>query len=259
MPAAIPAPLPNWAKTLVQLLPLVSGYLYDILTYHGQQQETDTWRHCAIHFKDIASGANPADDCYMGIDLVNITGGDIDSSWTSGDYSTCETALDTCMTAMKPYLAPTLQVSEYRWYKRAFNPMTETKPFQDSGPPDRVTSKAIVGTSSAYLPRQVACTITEKTAWPKHWGRGYFPFGSGASLTTSGRIATGTVDIIQGAWQTLYNSLATAEFQPVVPVTQVHKDPVRGLLQVTQVQVDDVPDVVRRRRLRNPSYRKVGP
>jgi hypothetical protein len=195
----------------------------------------------------------------MGIDIANITGGTIDGTWTTTDYTTCETALDTCLTALKPHFLPTLQVSEYRWYKRRFNPMTETKPFQDSGPPERVTPKAILGTSSAFLPRQVACTITERTAWPKHWGRGYFPFGNGAALTTSGRIGTTVVDAIEGAFQTAYATMQAAEFFPVVPVTQVNKDPVRGLLQVTQLQVDDVPDVVRRRRLRNPSYRKIGP
>jgi len=39
-------------------------------------------------------------------------------------------------------------------------------------------------------------------------------------------------------------------------VTQVDKAHVRGLLGVTHVQVDDIFDVVRRRRLAEPKYKK---
>jgi hypothetical protein len=57
----------------------------------------------------------------------------------------------------------------------------------------------------------------------------------------------------------LYSALATAELFPVVAVTQVDKAPSRGLLTIDKVTIDDIPDVIRRRRPRNTVYRKTLP
>jgi hypothetical protein len=42
-------------------------------------------------------------------------------------------------------------------------------------------------------------------------------------------------------------------------VTQAQKADLRGLLTISEVQVDDVPDVIRRRRAHTTTYRKVLP
>jgi hypothetical protein len=104
---------------------------------------------------------------------------------------------------------------------------------------------------------QVAMSVTEKTAFPGHWGRFYLPLSGGSDFTSTRRFDTATVDSVANAVGACYATLQTAEFFPVIPVTQVDKTPARGLLQVTDVQVDDVPDVVRRRRLSQTTYRKV--
>jgi hypothetical protein len=149
-------------------------------------------------------------------------------------------------------------VTEYRWYVREFTPVGPGNAFLDSGPPARVTTKSLAGTGTNYMPPQVAFALTEKTAWPKHWGRTYLPTPQGLHVFGD-RWTSACVDTIVGAANTLYQGLAAAEFFPVVPVTQVASDPARALVGITQVQGDDIPDVIRRRRPRNTTYRKVLP
>jgi hypothetical protein len=58
------------------------------------------------------------------------------------------------------------------------------------------------------------------------------------------------VDNVLAAADTLYEAWAAAELFAVVPVSQVNKAPYRALLGVRQLQVDDIPDIQRRRRPR---------
>jgi hypothetical protein len=57
----------------------------------------------------------------------------------------------------------------------------------------------------------------------------------------------------------LYSGMADSDFQIVVPILQVDKIPNRSLVGVSSIQVDDVPDIIRRRRPRNPLLRVVKP
>lgn len=256
-PSPIPAPLPKWAKAIIELAPFVVTYLEDLLTYKGDHDVTDHWRKLALHWHYTATGGTPRDDVYCTFDIANITGGSLDDSWTTGDYTTCEAAIDTMVTALNSHIPNCYQLVEYRWYRRKFNDYTEQKPFADSGPPERVTAKAITGGTANVMPTQTSMSITEKTAFPRHWGRFYLPVSGGSDMTTARRFDTAAVDAVANAVGACYATLQTAEFFPVVPVTQVDKAPARGLLQVTAVQVDDVPDVQRRRRLSQTSYRKI--
>lgn len=259
MTVPIPIPLPKWAKFVLRYGPAAGGFLWSLVDYLRQEDDAEVlqWRKVMIRFSDSTS-ADAKDDAFTSIDLVNVTGGTVDSSWTSGDYTTAETALDTWLNALRPMLRGNCVVDKYQWYKRMFNPYSVSKPFADSGPPDRVTTKSISGTGTVNHAAQVAFTITEKTPWPKHWGRMYIgPMGH--ILTSSGRISSANVDAIATATNTLYGALGDAELFPVVPVTQLDKDPRRCLLGVTQIQVDDVPDVIRRRRLAGTTYRKILP
>lgn len=257
-PSPIPAPLPPWARAIVWLTPMVGGYLYDLVT-HANDAPTDLeWRKLMIRFKVTGTGAVTQDDAFIGFDLVNITGGNVDTSWTTGDYSTAEGLFDTWLAGVKAYVNSYATVTEMKWYKREFNPLTITKPFADSGPPQRLTTRALACTGNSHGAPQVSMTITERTAWPKHWGRIYIPFASTA-IATNMRFTTPSIDVVANATNTLYNALSTAELFPVIPVTQVDRTPARGLITISQIQVDDVPDVIRRRRPRNTVYRKTLP
>src|SRR5262249_18676469 len=198
----------------------------------------------------------------------NITGGQLDSTWTTTDYTTCETVFDTALTAYKPYMPSYWSVSQYRWYAMRFSelptspiiPPNRDKPFQETGPPQRLTSKSIAGTGGLETPPQIACSVTEKTDWAHHWGRAYLPFACTAStMASNGRLSSASATAVANVASSIHTGLASADFQIVVPVTQFDKDPVRTFLQVRSVQVDDLVDIQRRRRYRNPTLRIIKP
>jgi hypothetical protein len=56
----------------------------------------------------------------------------------------------------------------------------------------------------------------------------------------------------------LVDDLAAKGFQLVVPTTQTDSALQGGLNVVTAIQVDDVPDVIRRRRPSTPKIRTIG-
>lgn len=257
-PSPIPAPLPPWAKAALFLEPFVEGYIRDLLTHESPAPSVMQWRKLMVKIENISAGAVSQDAAWCTWDLVNITGGNVDNSWTTGDYTTAEALFTTFWGSMLSKINNYGKVSEYRWYTREFNGYDQEKPFKDSGPPQRVTTVSYTGSGGGAGPSQMALTLTERTAWPKHWGRVYIPFFS-PGLMTSDRIATSTVDAVGTATNTLYNGLATAELFPVVAVTQVKNDPARALLTVDHITVDNVPDVIRRRRPRNTTYRKTLP
>jgi hypothetical protein len=255
----IPIPLPPWAKFVLRYGPAAGGFLWALVDYLRQEDAAEAleWRRLMVRYAD-GDSAEARDDMFITFDLVNVTNGNIDTTWSTTDYTNAEALFDTFFTNMKPNYGASMTVDQYRWYRRMFNPYSNTtKAFADSGPPVRLTSKTITGTAGSFF-HQMACAVTEKTPWPKHWGRFYLP-AIAATSSTGGRWANATVDTVAGHVNTLYQGLAAAELFPVVPVTQVDKDPLRALIGVEKIQIDNVPDVVRRRRPASVTYRKTLP
>jgi hypothetical protein len=184
--------------------------------------------------------------------FVNYTGGAVDPSWDSGDFSTVEGEMTAFWTAVGAYMKSTTVLHQYRWYEKS----KESEIPGTTQPPLRVTSvnQAMTSTSGA-LPPQCAVSVTEKTGARKNWGRFYIP-----SLTTQalevagGRILTTFVDIVAAAARDLYEDCAEAELVPIV-WSQKHK---HGWA-VESIQVDNTFDVIRRRRWDTPTYRKTYP
>jgi hypothetical protein len=183
------------------------------------------------------------------LDFMNMTGGDPDDSWTSGDFATMEGLLDTFWTAVTAYQNSKCALTSYRWYR--IGPAI-VKP----NPAVRITAKTITGAQSQVMPPQVAISVTEKTAVRRAWGRFYIP-GIAANTSTydiaSGRIASGAVAAIHAAALALYDGAAAADFLPVVYSRT--KSKVYG---VEKIQVDDLFDVQRPRRWDRPLIRTVG-
>lgn len=250
--------------------PYVKHYLDDALQYLGLlDPPANEWRHLAARWQFIGS-TDPKDDMYCTFDITNITGGTLDSSWTSGDYTTMETKLDTFFTALASQQSSSVRLVAYKWYVRSFNDMSFEKPFAPHGPPDRVTTKAITGTSGGIiLPPQIGISVTEKTIYPRNWGRFYIPgIGGTAVNDPSPTIKTTAVDAIATATSNLVTSMAASDFQLVVPITSLGPGrrgsndpgvPTRRLSTVDHIQVDNVFDVQRSRRTHAVSYRKVLP
>jgi hypothetical protein len=249
----------------VQLAPLVPNFLQELLEFIGDLQPADApvpgeWRHIQVVWKDVAD-LELRDRMVNTFDVVNITGGQVDSSWTDADYTNVHLPLETLIGEWTSFAQGRLRHVETRYYRRAFNPMSNSKPFQVSGPPEKVFPGTAAGAGAAgmNIPNQIAATHTERTTYPHHWGRTYWPLPANSFLDTLGAFTGALVDGFAGFVETCMLAWQNAEFFPVVPVTQALKVPTRGLLTVTNVQMDNIPDVIRRRRLSVQPYKAILP
>lgn len=185
----------------------------------------------------------------MHFDFMNLTSSAPDDTWTTTDYTTLETALQSFWTSTKIYSDPKTKLREIRWHRVGVG-------IPKPNPAERVfiltTMDPGTGTAGLAVP-QVACSITFRTAVRRSWGRTYLPF-NGAALSTQGRLTTTQVDNIAGAANSLYTAAAAADFFLVV--TSLH---LSAALNVERVEVDDVLDIIRRRRWKHTVYRKLLP
>jgi len=243
--------------------PALWGLAIDLVEHFSKQTPEPEleWRRLVVEFTRSTPSGTVEDKAHITFDLMNVTGGSLDTSWTGADFVACEGFLDQWWTTVKPFVSSTHSITAYRWYRMKFaDTMTVKNRFALTGPPVRVQTKSMPGTDSAtVLPYQIALSVTEKTCVPKHWGRFYLPgLTPGAMTTTNGRWASAVVTAIANATAELYEDWFQADFQPVVPVTQWDKVLQGGLLTVEKLQVDDIPDVIRRRRPRQPTIRAIG-
>lgn len=154
----------------------------------------------------------------------------------------------TFWTAVRSHVSTKVKSSELRFYDVPANPGTPM------GDPVHVEPIDLLGTATgSTLPPQCSISVTLKTSVRKRWGRFYLPGPTTTDMTTEGRL--------QGAVQ---NSLATAAAgltfrggtgAAVVVFSRVHwnhQDP-------TEIQVDDIYDIIRRRRYSKANYRAIVP
>ena len=122
----------------------------------------------------------------------------------------------------------------------------------DMGPPKKIYSYGTLGTSStSALPPQVALSVTFKTAERRRWGRFYLPGLTTSGMDAQGRVALGIMGPIATAAAALCNRSGTGANLTVF--SRLHWND----QDVQQVQVDDIYDVVRRRRFSVPLNRSV--
>jgi hypothetical protein len=110
------------------------------------------------------------------------------------------------------------------------------------------------GSSGAMLPPQVACSVTELLGPDsrKHWGRFYVPGMSINALDNDGTFNATFVNQCAGAANVLYDAWTTADYTPIVWVAGT---PGFNPVPVKQVRVDNIPDIIRRRRYQSVSLR----
>lgn len=150
---------------------------------------------------------------------------------------------------IKTLITPAWTLVEYAWHDWS---APETK----LGPADRVTtlSAAAAGTGGR-IPDQNAITVTFRTASREHWGRSYLGgFTVGQYDATYGRPSHATCDALATHFNTLQGALqANTQATEIV----VHSLEHQAVLSVDEIHCDDVPDIIRSRRPRRPTYRKV--
>jgi hypothetical protein len=181
-----------------------------------------------------------------GVHFVNVTSGDPDYTWTSADFAAIESGSEALWTALAAIVPQSYRLEEHRWY--AFGPGVSPP-----NPVHRFVTLAtpITGsdTGGTHMPTATACTI--KTVLRKHWGRFYFPLSAGGELDVAGRLTSTKVDAQAAAFRTF---LLSGSGQGVFPVVwDANAKVVHGM---TSLQVDDIPDTIRRRRQSVTQYRK---
>ncbi len=198
---------------------------------------TDDKRVCTFHMVKLASGS-PVD------------------TWVEADFTGVESAIDAAWLAIKPLYQGFTKLSGIRWYKAGP---------QDAAPqePVRVVDRDVVGTSAAgqQCPHQVAVSVTEQTSSRRAWGRFYLPSPNINLLNgSSGRYTSAGLTTIANAFDTMYEANKLANVPVVVySAAKPARTTAAGTtlpaiaaraLTVDQLQVDDVPDVIRTRRLK---------
>jgi hypothetical protein len=247
------------------LEPFIDEGLQELLQFigklfHSSDPSPSVWMHVQCVGQPVSS-TERADDFVTTFDIVNITGGNVDSSWTTADTGRLATHLGGLCNAWASRMSSDYTWRELRMYKRSFNGYDVEEPFVKSGPPFIIYPSPAPGTSAMYQAPQVAFTTTERTAYAGHWGRNYWPHPAGDPVIAGGFASTTFVDAWATAVHNAYAALMAEEFYPVVPVTRYTQGkvvvPARGLLTLTEVQVDNLFDVMRSRRPKKATYKKI--
>lgn len=224
-------------------------------------------RRFLARFTRTPAGGTQEDDAYIGCHFGKVSGGSFDPAWVAGDYSAVESAFDTLWATLKTFNPSSVVLAEYRWFKSGpeWEPADEDGPYN---PAERSTARAVAGTnvSSTQLPPQLALTVTKIVSVRKRWGRVYLPAPMQSSLSdATGRLASANLATILAAWVTFMNSCRTAGKRPVVfsrgkagyttPKGNVIGAHAATAYEITQLRMDNLFDVQRRRRWDTPTVR----
>lgn len=188
------------------------------------------------------------DPAVMHFSFLNMTSGSPDDTWTTSDYTSLETLINTWWAAMAAYMPSSHAMTEIRWYRTG----TGVTP---PNPPERIliVSSPVAGSVSGTTQlAQAACSITFRTGSRRHWGRTYLPYLKPTDISL--RPLAADVDAIANATNTLTSGAASNDMHLVVVC-----DSITSSLNVENISVDNVLDVVRRRRLKQTTYRKILP
>lgn len=249
-------------KAGVEVGGAIAAYLLDDFTEGTSDNSVEAvgWVRVQVCWSRATPTGTAEDLAMVTFDLVNLTGGAVDKTFTAGDFTAIDAALNTWLTAIRGWQSATHSCHSFRYYSMAFDPPAwPARRFAISGPPIHVTTLTPVagaGPNNAY---QVSATVTERTALAGHWGRIYIPGLGSSSFDGFGRILPGGRNVFRDATAALFATLRAADFYPVVPMTQHNKAPAFGLMGIQSISVDDIPDVQRRRRPKTVVARSVSP
>jgi hypothetical protein len=180
--------------------------------------------------------------------LFKIDGTDPSPSWDGTDFSNAETIFETWWGAVKGYFPALLKFEAIKWYQ-------EGAAIVPPNPVHRTTVVNVAGTgSNAALPPQCSSTVTLQVPLRKNWGRFYLPQLDISVLqtagTTEGRYKNAFVDDMATAAHDMFDDLGGIGLIPAVYSRAGH-----SFMAVGAVEVDDVPDIQRRRRPATTGYR----
>lgn len=233
---------------------LPEGALFAVTDFTGDLDA----RKFTVRWSRAPTGSTEDQD-QITMHMLGVTSG-APRAWVAGtDDAAVEAAFGTFWGSVKPSFPTTTHLDIYRW--NMSGPSWDVTP-SPYNPSVRVTEVDVAGTSGAsMLPPQTAISVTLKTSIRKRWGRVYLPAPTTSLGDAVGRVAaTGTYNLhtVADAFKTFVNACVTANVQPVV-VSRAHPAyttakghaiaaQVWTAYPVTAIQVDDLFDVIRRRR-----------
>lgn len=201
--------------------------------------------------RDTPAGTTE-DRATIGFHVAKVVGGGLFSPLTLAELPAIETALDTLLTTLKPHMSTEFHMLEYRWFEHRASHAAYPDGSEVVGAPVRITAKAIAGTAAVNrLPDQDSATVTWRTTSRRHWGRVYFPGLTPNEMSAYGRLDSAYVDALAGAWHVFIASLVTNA--QTLGVWTYRK---KAFLDLSELRVDNVVDIQRRRRVKQSSYAK---
>lgn len=201
---------------------------------------------------------------------IKLVAGSPTPNWDPADFVAMDNAFSAWWTTVKGHCTGSISWTGIKAYRAGPNVLPPQTPTYD-------VPKSVPGTdpSNSALPPQVALSVTEKAGAKANWGRFYFPAigtGSGAVATTTvdGRPSTELITSIINATDTLYEAAKIALTPFVIYREKLEANRPTGnppapsslperpaeAAEVESIQVDDVFDIIRRRRWERPTLRE---
>lgn len=197
--------------------------------------------------RTLAHAGGDADVCHF--DFLNMTGGSPDDTWTTTDFTGLETKIESFWTALVGQISSHYRLTQINWYR-----VGSGAPHPN--PAERaltLTTPIAGGFGGHTLAPQSACSLTLRNGVRKSWGRTYLPLVA-LSLDSTGSISHADVDTIAGAANTLVTSASSTDM-----ILGTYSARLNAFLACEHVEVDDVIDVIRRRRWKASTYKKIIP
>jgi hypothetical protein len=203
---------------------------------------------CTIAYSRTTPAGTQEDLATMNLHL-GVVAGPACVPLTAGQKADAETDINAFCVALGTVQSNQFRMVGYTWHDWQAGDVYY-------GPADRVTDPLFspADVVSSRMPDQLAVNITMRTASRRHWGRVYVPGVAGTKYeTTFGRPANSTCDTLASALRTLANSLiANTTATSLIVFSKQYQ----AALDIGRIDCDNVPDVIRRRRPKNASYRK---
>jgi hypothetical protein len=160
------------------------------------------------------------------------------------------TKIQTFLTAVATAIS-----NKYRWRSCRYYDVPDAAPHKPVFIEEILAPASFTMGATQTNASQISCSVTFRTDTRRQWGRFYLPGLSQAFLVdTTGRIGSSQVDTICNAARALTDRSNTSLAHPTLTVWSK----VQGTRHDPQyVEVDDVPDVIRSRRLNFPVYKKI--
>jgi hypothetical protein len=221
-----------------------------------------SWSRVEFHFSRTTPAGTQEDRAITKLDLGSVDDAPAIAPLSAGERATANTILSTMWGSILGRVMNNHALVEYRWYDMRFaNPMTPDKRFLERGAPVEIYPDTRTGTDSttARSIYQASLSVTLKTAARRHWGRLYIPGVAAPNVDTNGRFSAACTDAVRDAFGVAITDLLADGTLLLVPSTQVDGQLQAALLQPHELQVDNVPDVIRKRRPKQASIRDVWP